>query len=188
MSAGTFLSAAGTTDTAKKLALPKLAMVAGLALLVAACAQPTPYKPRLDSSTGFSEQQIEGNRFRVTFYGNDVTPRETVENYLLYRAAELTLQRDGDHFVLVEKDIERITDYHGNAGWPGGYSVYGSRWPGSYGYGMGWSTNSYAQNRYRAYADILIFKGRTPKDDPKSYDARTVIEQLGPTVRYPQPR
>ena len=183
MSAGTFSPAAGRTGTATKLAL-----VAGLALLVAACAQPTPYKPRLDSSTGFSAQQIDGNSFRVTFYGNDVPPRETVENYLLYRAAELTLQRDGDHFVLVEKDIERVTDYYGNGGWPGGYSIYGGHRPRSYGYGMGCSSNTYAQNRYQAYADILIFKGKTPKDDPKSLDARMVIQQLGPTLRYPQPR
>lgn len=184
MSVGIASTAAGSARTAMRVAL-----AAGLVLLIAACAQPTPYKPRLDSSTGYSEQQIEGNRFRVTFYGNDVTPRETVENYLLYRAAELTLQRDGDHFVLVGKDIERITDYYGNnAGWPGGYSVYGSRWPGSTGYGMGWSSNIYAQNRYQAYADILIFKGKTPKDDPKSFDARMVIQQLGPTLRYPQPR
>lgn len=188
MAAGTASAAVGTAATARKRAPARLALAAGLVLLVAACAQPTAYKPRLDSSTGYSEQQIEGNRFRVTFYGNDVTPRETVENYLLYRAAELTLQRDGDHFVLVEKDVERITDYYGNAGWPGGYSIYGSRWPGSYGYGMGWNSNTYAQNRYQAYADILIYKGRTPKDDPKSFDARMVIQQLGPTLRYPQTR
>jgi hypothetical protein len=42
---------------------------------------------------GYSDQQIESNRFRVSFAGNSLTARETVERYLLYRAAELTVQQ-----------------------------------------------------------------------------------------------
>ena len=41
---------------------------------------------------GFSEQRIEDDRYRITFRGNSSTSRETVENSLLYRAAELTVQ------------------------------------------------------------------------------------------------
>ena len=68
------------------------ALLSGLVLLgmLAGCAQPTPYQPATEGY-GHSEQQIEDNRYRVSFAGNDLTPADTVQNYLLYRAAELTL-------------------------------------------------------------------------------------------------
>ncbi|MEM7025995.1 MAG: hypothetical protein AAF637_25950, partial [Pseudomonadota bacterium] len=45
----------------------------GVILLLAACAaDPTPYQPNT-SGYGFSLQQIEGNRYRVTFSGNSST-------------------------------------------------------------------------------------------------------------------
>ena len=72
-----------------------MAAAASGALLVSACATETPYRPATGSGfnrTGFSERQVETNRFLVTFAGNSVTDRDTVERYLLYRAAELTLQ------------------------------------------------------------------------------------------------
>lgn len=163
------------------------ALAGGALVLLAACAQPTPYKPRLDTSTGFAEQQLGANRFRVTFAGNQVTGREIVENYLLYRAAELTLQKDGDHFVMADKEIERVTDYYQQYDpWPGSYGLYGMRRYGGFGYGMGYNTSTYAQSSYRGYADILIFKGPTPKNDPKSFDAREIIKNLGPYVQRPQ--
>ncbi|MBU0725962.1 MAG: hypothetical protein KJ904_13970 [Alphaproteobacteria bacterium] len=164
-----------------------------LLVLLAACAQPTAYQPRQQgSSTGFSEQQIEGNRYRITFVGNQVTNRETVENYMLYRAAELTLLNEGDHFVMVDKDIERDTQYYTSYDpWPGSYGMYGSRRRHSgfgygMGYGMSYSPQTYAQSRYQGYADILLYKGQAPKDDPKSFDARQVIQNLGPVVQRPQ--
>ncbi|MEX2641945.1 MAG: MotA/TolQ/ExbB proton channel family protein, partial [Acetobacterales bacterium] len=82
-------------------------------LLVAAllgltsCASPTPYQPMTDGQ-GYAQQQLEENRYRVTFSGNTATPRETVENYLLYRAAEVTVERGYDYFVLADNQVERI--------------------------------------------------------------------------------
>ena len=64
----------------------RLAAVLVLGVVLAACAKPTPYKPA-DNGTGYTEQKLEANRYRVTFSGNSVTDRETVDNYLLYRAA-----------------------------------------------------------------------------------------------------
>ena len=58
--------------------------------MLAACGQPTPYQPAT-AGYGYREQQIEDNRYRVSFAGNDLTTADTVQNYLLYRAAELTL-------------------------------------------------------------------------------------------------
>ena len=59
--------------------------------LLTACMGPTPYQPRLEGqSTGYTDRALTQNRYRVTFTGNSATPRETVESYLLLRAAEVT--------------------------------------------------------------------------------------------------
>jgi hypothetical protein len=63
---------------------------------LAACEMaPTPYQPATASAPGYSEMRIENDRYRVSFSGNSSTPRDVVETYMLYRAAELTLQSGG---------------------------------------------------------------------------------------------
>ena len=69
------------------------ALIVAAVLSLVACATATPYQPigAGGASGGFSEQRIEANRYRVTFAGNSLTSRERVENYLLFRAAELPI-------------------------------------------------------------------------------------------------
>ena len=67
----------------------RIPMLVAAALLSSACMTTTPYQP-LKGGEGYSEQRIESNRYTVRFFGNAQTPRQTVENYLLYRAAELS--------------------------------------------------------------------------------------------------
>ena len=63
-------------------------LFAAAAGLLAACATQTPYQSAsTERAYGFQEQWIEDNRVRITFRGNTLTDRETVETYLLYRAA-----------------------------------------------------------------------------------------------------
>ena len=69
----------------------KSALILSL-LVLAGCATPAPYAPMTPGqATGYTDRQLSDNRWRVTFTGNSVTPRETVENSLLQRAAEVTL-------------------------------------------------------------------------------------------------
>ncbi|HVY89226.1 MAG TPA: hypothetical protein VG942_10185, partial [Hyphomonadaceae bacterium] len=85
------------------------ALAAG-ALALAACATPTPYQPlgaETGVSGGYSSQRIASDRYRVRFSGNNLTSRQTVENYLLYRAAELTAQEGYDWFAMNDRDTER---------------------------------------------------------------------------------
>jgi len=81
------------------------------ALVLTACATATPYQPASAPGAfdGFSQTMIESDRARVTFGGNSITDRETVENYLLYRAAEVAVERGFDYFTLVERDTEEKT-------------------------------------------------------------------------------
>ncbi|HSC60725.1 MAG TPA: hypothetical protein VLC29_05800, partial [Rhizomicrobium sp.] len=66
--------------------------VAGLSAVLAlsglaGCVTPAPYGPKLErSGTGYTDERLAQNRYRVTYSGNTVTPRATVEDYLLYRA------------------------------------------------------------------------------------------------------
>ena len=65
----------------------------------------------------------------MTFAGNTVTSRDTVERYLLFRAAELTTQQGYDYFVLAERDTDKKQRTYANSfggGYGGGYGFW--RW------------------------------------------------------------
>ena len=54
-----------------------------------------------------SDHQPEPDRWRVTFAGNSLTSRETVEAYLLFRASELSVQNGYDWFEIVDRHTNR---------------------------------------------------------------------------------
>lgn len=189
----------GAGRTAIGAARPNLrpAALAGFALLaLAACVQPTAYGPASDGQ-GYADQEIAENRYRVTFGGNSATPRETVENFLLYRAAEITLASGNDYFVLLEYDVERDVTYRRYVeypwGWPGYGAYYGRypTWPYAYDPFYGPLFPGYAEvtekpiDKYRAFATIAVHSGEPPEDDADAYAARDVIERLGPEIERP---
>lgn len=156
-------------------------------LLLAACAQPTPYQAAVDGY-GFTQQRLEDNRFRINFSGNSVTPLPVVEDYMLYRAAEITVDQGYDYFEISDKDINKSTRYFATYNAPiGGF--YGRRYPRyGYGFGGGFGTGSYRPiNSYTASANVVLFKGAKPEDNSSAYDAKDVIRRLGPTIRRPLP-
>lgn len=182
------------------------ALVSSLAL--AACATPTPYRP-IDGpgryATGFYDRQLENNRFQVTFAGNSVTSRERVERYLLFRAAELTLQNGFDYFSVVNRDTERKTDtYVNNFGdyghWGPGWGFWGPQWRyarAGFGWGgwAGYGHDPFFDNwsmrqvdRYEAQAEIITGRGAKPASDRFAFNARDVVDRLGPTIEYPGQR
>lgn len=160
----------------KPLAITALATAA---LILAGCVSPTPYQPR-DNGQGYTEQKLEKDRYRVTFAGNSETPRETVENYLLYRAAEITLREGKDYFVVVTREGETHT------------SVTRPEVGGMFGTGWGPSSNSTFSGltvgtgtrttEYYAQADILLHEGEKPKDNTRAYAARALMENLEPVI------
>lgn len=136
--------------------LRHLLLAASVAVL-SACATSTPYQAasKPGGFDGFSQTMIENDRARVTFGGNSLTDRETVENYLLYRAAELAVERGFETFTLNERETEEKTRrnvspayggglydpyfnysfYRPSYGWSRGYPY--SRFAGFYGGGRG---------------------------------------------------
>jgi len=156
-------------------------------LLLAGCASPTPYAPLADRY-GYAEQQIEDNRYRVTFNGNTVTAKETVENYLLYRAAELTRTRGYDYFELTDRDTDKSTRYLSNYSTFGHFRSRHDRFGFSHSAGPGFVTGTTRPiTEYEATATILLFRGDKPADKAQAYDARDVLQRLGPKIRRPAP-
>lgn len=160
-----------------------LYVIMPMLLFLGACAVPTPYQPATNGF-GYTEQQIENNRFRVSFDGNSSTPRETVQNYLLYRAAELTVQKGYDYFTVVDRDLERSTRYYNHSYYDSfGYFSRNGRLDRRYLFGPTYASGtSYPIDRYSSSADILMFKGEKPADDVRAYDALDVLQRLQPTI------
>jgi len=173
----------------RKFAL-KLGLMAAAAILLVGCATSTPYGPT-DGRFGYSEQRIEQDRYRVTFSGNSSTTREMVESFLLYRAAELTVQEGYDYFIVTAQDTDSSSRYYSQPTLFGSYT-YGVSQHHSfpyYAYGFGWSSDidTTEVRRYEAVAFIVMRHGEKPDDDADAYDAREVMANLGPMVESTLP-
>jgi hypothetical protein len=153
------------------------------ALWLSACAAMTPYQPAVNG-LGYSEQKLEPGRYRISFAGNDLTPRSTVEDYLLYRAAELTLAEGHDYFVLLDPSTQADVSYSHNLGIYGSYGRYAWYPRPAFGAGLG-TVTPYTQ--YEAQAQILMRSGKKPADNPRAYDAGEVKKNLEPAVQRPAP-
>ena len=162
-----------------KISLRFLSAVLPLAL--AACATVTPYQP-LQRGEGYAEQRIESNRYRVRFAGNSQTSRQTVETYLMYRAAEVTLSNGYDYFIQADRNTEAQTRYTETVS---GFDDFGPFWRPRFGFGVGVGT-SIPSTEYQADVDILMFKGKKPLNDTRAFDAREVKSNLEAQILRPE--
>jgi len=189
--------------------LPK-AMMAALAtslLMTTGCvSSSTPYQPISAANRiagGYSDEQIGEDRYRISFAGNSLTSREQVESYLLFRTAELTLERGYDWFVIedrvLEHEVERMSRrdplydpwydgyygywrpywrYYGAAGWRAWYPYYGHSF---------WTDHVDIREvqRFEAIAEVRLGDGSMPEGNSRAFEAREVAERIGPHVKYP---
>jgi hypothetical protein len=186
-----------TTFRRTTLAVALAISVGGLA----GCATtPTPYQPMGSGkvSGGYSDTQLAPDRYRVTFVGNDYTSRKTVDDYLLYRAAQLTAQNGYQSFKILtnvnESDVEtQLTPdplFTGPYGWwrpawryygPAGWRSW-NPWTGD----PFWAdtVDVSTVTKYEAQADILMQRG--PATGKGSFNANQVLTALGPTIQLPK--
>ena len=188
-----------------------LAALVSSTLLVAGCATETSYRPATGvgfGRTGYSERQVEPDRFLVSFAGNSVTSRDTVERYLLFRAAELTLQNGNDYFLMAQRDTDLQSRTYTTPGFGYGYGGFGGYWGPSwnfYGRGYGWRRfggglgyggfggfggfgddfDVRTIDRYEATAEIVMRRGPIPRDNLRAFNARAVVDSIGPSVVMP---
>lgn len=169
----------------------KIVVAGAAAFLLAACQNPATYQPRTPgSSTGYTDEQLAQNRWRVTFTGNSSTRRETVESYLLLRAAEVSLKAGYHWFVFDTRDTEAQTTYQSDfVGWPGwrGRGWYWHSWPyGGWGAGGGMETTRPITS-YEAYAEIVLLTDQQARAEPRAIHAEEVLDHIGPMARPPEP-
>ncbi len=149
------------------------------ALILAGCASPTSYGPAAQGrGYGYGEEQLEPDRFRVTFRGNAVTPRETVTRNVLYRAAQIALSRGGDYFVVTERDI--AFQGGGYRDVPVGVEIEGGKRGVGGGIGVSIPPGMSGPESRTAMVEIVIRHGVAPADAPDAYDARAVLREFAP--------
>jgi hypothetical protein len=172
----------------------RLLILLGTLSVVAACATPTPYQPAVGTRWGYEESQIESNRFRVSFGGNSLTDRETVETYLIYRAAELTVENGYDYFEVVTRALDEESRFMGTPdpyrhqyrGFPVHYAFFHPRWGWRAHHDPFWDDVNYREvTRYEASAEIVFGRGRKP-DHAGAFDARDVMRNLGERIMRPE--
>lgn len=142
-----------------------LAAVIAAAAIPNARAETVAYQPSALSRAhyGYAETTIDANRVRVSFNGNAEMSRETVETYLLFRAAELTLQRGYDYFVVTDHNIESHSEYA--AARPPLPPIEPPR--------------RYRElTSYSAVSDVIMHRGAKPSSAASAYDVRTVHANL----------
>lgn len=179
--------------------------LAALLALSGCASSGTPYQPLSSASEvagGYSDQKLTEGRFRVTFAGNRLTSRETVESYLLFRAAELTLGEGYDWFVVVDHEMDhRITrevraDPHYRPWFSQAYGEWRPYWR-YYESGYGWRdwdpyhgdrfwTDEVTTEEFEATAEIRMGRGAIPTGENAAMDARMVQVEIGPRVKHPK--
>lgn len=180
------------------------AAVLGLcaALGLTACETATPYQPlaaaNSDASGGYSETVVAPGRWRVDFKGNSLTSRETVETYLLYRAAQLALENGYDWFTTSDRVNEtRVRETVGHPfpisrpwgrGWGPSwrYRAPGARWRSWDPWGSSPFFDVATVTEYEASAIVTGGRGPLPTGDDHAFDARATIAALADQIIRPR--
>lgn len=171
-----------------------------------ACATPTPYQPyRAESAAGihggYSEQRLDNNRFRVRFHGNELTSRERVEAYLLFRAAELTLANGYDWFLVADRHTEHDVERYVRRSSSNSFGYWQPSWR-YYRQGYGWDVwfpgpgepfwadriDMRTIESFEVEAEVALERGPVPANDAKALDARRILSELGPSIERPMGR
>ncbi len=172
------------------------AAIAVITLGLSGCETATPYQPLVRGSStsgGYYDQRLDEDHFRVSFQGNTVTPRATVETYLLYRAAELTVSQGYDWFETEQRhtDKDQQTYYEGDPfygpGYGYGFGYFRPAWTfyGGGGFGRGFGRGFLRRRvhaaarsaafgdgqiqtvqKFQATAEIVMHKGPKPAGRP----------------------
>ena len=166
----------------KRLAISAFALAA-----LSACETPTVFQEATrPGAVGYSEQRIEPGRYRVTFQGGGGAPAQQVEDYALLRAAQIAVRDGFDWFRVVDRSGFAAPPRSGSSVSIGGGSGSFGR-GGGFGLGLGTSFDLSGGPAVTRSFEILAGRGGAPQG-PDSYDARGVIQNIGPRAAPPAPR
>ena len=153
-------------------------LIAASALALSACASLAPYGPQQSArGQGFSEQQIESNRFRVTY--NGVGAPGPVVDRALFRAGQLTVDQGYDWFEVTQRWIDGRPDSAGGVRPSVSIGAGGGRYGGysTSGVGVGVGFDLSGPQPTSTTLEIVMGHGQRP-DRPNAYDARGVQDAI----------
>jgi hypothetical protein len=146
---------------------------------IAAIGCATPYQPD-GLGGGYSDNRIDSDVVSVEFRGNGYTSKRKVEMYLLFRCAEVTRDAHYDYFVALNPSTEAT---QGSFSTPGSFSSVTS-----FARGAAFTRASFFPSQTINFtsfgATTLIKMGRGPKpvENVAAFNAREVIEYMGPQI------
>lgn len=156
-------------------------LIAAVALAaLGACASTPRYEPAAEpGASGYSEIQIESNRYFVTYRARGRGDAAVLHDYALLRAAELTLQQGGAWFWVDRRTLDEAPV--GRSGPSVGVGVGGGSWGGRGGGGVSVGLNfpigGGGQRASAVTLEVRIGEGPKP-DDANAYDASETAANL----------
>jgi hypothetical protein len=148
--------------------------------VLSACASTPAFAPAASpTGAGYSETQIESNRYFVSYRASGAADAQLLQDYALLRAADLTLQNGREWFWVDRRTLDDQGARHDgpSIGIGVGGGSWGGRSGGSVGVGMSFPLGGGGQRANAATLEIRMGEGPKP-DDPNAYDARAVSQNL----------
>ncbi len=144
---------------------------------------------------GYSDVRIKGNTAIVRYDGGVFTKQQTIENYVLYRCARITIDNGYDYFIVtsittskMEVNVSESDSHNGYVTIPPKlYTAY----PDIERFQSATVSDTSMRCRYSPGAPcqaqihgitavIKMFRGHAPRNVPRAYDATDVIAHLEP--------
>jgi hypothetical protein len=158
------------------------------ATVLAACATTPVYAPAArPGGAGFTETQIENNRYFVTYRAGGAIEQTRLYDYALLRAADLTIANQRDWFWV---DRESMDATRGRSGPSVGVGIGGGSFGGRGGVGASVGVNfplggGGGARATAATLEIRFGEGVKP-DAPNAYDAHAVAANLRARLLAPR--
>ena len=167
-------------------------------LVLSGCATasaPAPtYRPQVSNEgAGYADEQISAIRYRVSFVGDTETTRAEVQDYLMRRAAEVTVRAGYNFFEFDNRSIETDTNlYRTTDTWDvmnGLAFGLGRRYPGRSEHFAKGSVPAFWSEKeavpiihYTARSEIVLLKPDQVGTHPGALAAREILKSLAPDM------
>lgn len=163
------------------------------ALLAGCATAPMNTKSSASDVSTFEETELADGHYRLAYFGKAGVSQATVEDTLLFKSAELTLEKGYSHFALDKEYVETRPLYDAVTCPPAaGHETHDfvSLYRGFpyYAYGFDWTGPCEADvTPYSAMTYVKLYTEAEATSQPKAYDAQKVLSQLGSPECWQKP-
>jgi hypothetical protein len=161
----------------------KALVLAFIFLLLSGCA--TPYQ-KLSYNGGYSEIPLNKDTYKVSFMGNAHLSADQVQNYLLRRCAEITLNKDYRYFAILSGGTydnssvyQTPATINSNTAGFGDINGFGNRSYFLSGFSNSYTTinpsRNYIINKFNSFVIIKLLK--SVRGNSQYFDAKIILEK-----------